>query len=81
MCLAIPGQIVRICRDIPLTPMAIVRFGEFEKEICMAYVPDGQPGEWVIAHVGFAIARLDEAEALRSIAAHQALARFGAEEP
>lgn len=77
MCLAIPGQIVQIRSQDSLTPMAVVRFGDFEKEICMAYVPDGQPGDWVIVHVGFAIARLDEAEARRTIEAHQELSRLG----
>lgn len=44
----------------------VVNFGGIEKEVCLAFVPEAQPGEYVIVHVGFAISRLDEAEAART---------------
>ena len=50
------------------TRMATVDFGGIEKEVCLAYVPDLQVGEYTIVHVGFALTRLDEASALETLA-------------
>jgi hydrogenase expression/formation protein HypC len=66
MCLALPGEIVE--RREGALPMALVRFGTVRREVCLAYVPDAAIGDWVIVHVGFAIQRLDEAEARRTLA-------------
>ena len=63
MCLAIPGKIERITGDDPLTRMGRVNFGGVHKEACLAYVPEAQVGDYVIVHVGFALSRVDEAEA------------------
>lgn len=43
--------------------MGKVLFGGITREVCFAYVPDIQVGEWVLVHVGFALNRLDEEEA------------------
>jgi hydrogenase expression/formation protein HypC len=43
--------------------MARVDFGGVRKEACLAYVPEVVLGDYVIVHVGFAISRIDEAEA------------------
>ena len=40
-----------------------VSFGGVEKEVSLAYVPEVVAGDYVIVHVGFAISRVDEAEA------------------
>jgi hydrogenase expression/formation protein HypC len=40
-----------------------VSFGGIVKEVNLAYVPEAQVGDYVIVHVGFAISKLDEAEA------------------
>jgi hydrogenase expression/formation protein HypC len=45
--------------------MGTVRFGGITKEVCFACLPDARVGEYVIVHVGFAISRVDEAEARR----------------
>ena len=66
MCLGIPGKVVEIRDGGPLR-MALVDFGGARKEACLAYVPEVQVGEYVIVHVGFAISRLDEDEALRTL--------------
>jgi hydrogenase expression/formation protein HypC len=66
MCLGIPGKVVEIRDDGPLR-MAMVDFGGARKEACLAYVPDVALGDYVIVHVGFAISRLDEEEALRTL--------------
>ncbi len=63
MCLAIPGKIERITGDDPLTRMGQVNYGGILKEASLAYVPEAQVGDYVIVHVGFALSRVDEAEA------------------
>jgi hydrogenase expression/formation protein HypC len=66
MCLGIPGKVVEIRNDGPL-PMAKIDFGGVRKEACLAYTPEVVVGDYVIVHVGFAISRLDEEEALRTL--------------
>ncbi len=63
MCLAIPGRISSISGEDLLTRMGKVDFGGILKEASLAYVPEAKVGDYVIVHVGFAISRLDEAEA------------------
>jgi hydrogenase expression/formation protein HypC len=53
--------------------MATVDFGGLTKEVCLAYIPDVEVGEYVIVHVGFAIQRLDEASALQTLATFEKL--------
>ncbi len=66
MCLAVPGKIISTSGDDePLTRTARVSFGGIVKEVNLAYVPEAQVGDYVIVHVGFAISRVDEAEALQ----------------
>jgi hydrogenase expression/formation protein HypC len=65
MCLAIPGKIMSISGDEPLTRTGRVSFGGIIKEVNLAYVPEAQVDDYVIVHVGFAISTLDEAEAHR----------------
>lgn len=43
--------------------MGKVDFGGITREVCLAYVPEAEVGDYVIVHVGFAISQLDEAEA------------------
>ncbi|MCU0872170.1 MAG: HypC/HybG/HupF family hydrogenase formation chaperone [Pirellulaceae bacterium] len=43
--------------------MGRVEFGGIVKEVCLAYVPETQVGDYVLVHVGFAISKIDEAEA------------------
>ena len=43
--------------------MGKVQFGGILKEVCLAYTPEAQVGDYVLVHVGFAISRIDEAEA------------------
>jgi hydrogenase expression/formation protein HypC len=49
-------------------PMGKVSFAGITKDICLAYVPDAQVGEYVIVHVGFAISKVDEQEAIQVFA-------------
>lgn len=47
--------------------MGKVDFGGIVREVCLAYVPEAQVGDWVIVHVGFAISRLTEEEAQETL--------------
>jgi hydrogenase expression/formation protein HypC len=67
MCLGIPGKVVETYREHDLL-MAKVDFDGVCKRVCLEHVPEAQPGEYVIVHVGFALARIDEAEAERVFA-------------
>ena len=72
MCLAVPGRILNIeTRDGTL--MSVVDFGGIHKEVCLEYLPDATVGEYVVVHVGFAIQRLDEQSALRTLAEFERL--------
>ena len=66
MCLAVPGRIVDK-RDDRGTAMATIDFGGVRKEICLAYLPDIELGDYAIVHAGFAISRVDEASALATL--------------
>ena len=65
MCLGVPGKIVRIDPDPLGMNMGKVSFGGVVKEVCLAYVPEAEVGDFVVVHVGFAISRIDEKEAAR----------------
>jgi hydrogenase expression/formation protein HypC len=67
MCLAVPGRVLSVTEQDGTT-MAQVDFGGVRKEVCLAYIPDAQVGEYVIVHVGFAIQRLDERSAQETLA-------------
>lgn len=62
MCLGIPGKLISVSQRDALA-MGKVEFGGIVKEVCMAYVPEAEVGDYVLVHVGFAISRIDEAEA------------------
>ena len=63
MCLGVPGQVVEILPDDSGMTMGKVSFGGISREVCLAYVPEVEIGQWVLVHVGFAINTLDEEEA------------------
>lgn len=72
MCLAVPGQVVTIDDDSFRT--GTVSFAGILKSVSLAMVPDAQAGDYVIVHAGFAISRLDEAAARRSLELYRAMA-------
>jgi hydrogenase expression/formation protein HypC len=76
MCLGIPGRVVER-RDAQGLPMGVVDFGGVRRDVCLAYVSDEvQTGDYVIVHVGFAISRVDEAEAHRTFESLRAMSRL-----
>ncbi len=64
MCLAIPAQVkARLDGDL-----ATVDVGGVLKEISVALTPDVAIGDFVVVHVGYALSRIDPAEAERTLA-------------
>ena len=72
MCVGIPGQIIEISNKEKM--LAKVDVGGVKREICLACIIDNDHpiescvGDWVLIHVGFAMSRLDEAEAAKTLA-------------
>ena len=65
MCLAIPGQIEEMV-DEP-NRLARVAVAGVRRTINVGLFDDIEPGDWVLVHVGFAISRIDEAEAAATL--------------
>ena len=65
MCLGIPGEVQSLREDALRTGR--VAFGGVVKEVCLAYVPEAQVGDYVVVHVGFAISLLSEEEAAKTL--------------
>ena len=63
MCLAIPARI----EELMTLGNAIVNLGGVRKEISLALVDDAVVGEYVIVHVGYALQKVDEHEAIRTL--------------
>ncbi len=66
MCLAVPGRVESIFEEQG-TRMGRVDFGGVLKNVCLAYLPDIEVGDYTIVHVGFAISRIDEASAKETL--------------
>ncbi|HUJ91772.1 MAG TPA: HypC/HybG/HupF family hydrogenase formation chaperone [Gaiellaceae bacterium] len=59
MCLGVPGRILERVDD----DLARVDFTGVRRNVNVAFTPEAEPGDWVLVHVGFALARIDEDEA------------------
>jgi len=68
MCLAVPGRVTEIHGDDELRS-ARIDFSGVAREVSLAFVPEVVVGDYVLVHVGFAIARIDEAAAEEALAA------------
>jgi hydrogenase expression/formation protein HypC len=66
MCLAIPGKVLSIDSSVQPT-MGVVSFGGIQKRVCLEWVPDVHIDDYVIVHVGFAISKMDEEEAMETL--------------
>lgn len=64
MCLALPVRVI----EKTVGDGAIVDLGGIRKEISLALVEDVEVGDWVVLHVGYALAKLDPVEAERTLA-------------
>jgi hydrogenase expression/formation protein HypC len=67
MCLGIPGRVMTIYREHELL-MGKISFGGVTKQACLEHLPESEVGDYVLVHVGFALAKIDEAEAKRVFA-------------
>ncbi|HEY5994395.1 MAG TPA: HypC/HybG/HupF family hydrogenase formation chaperone [Gallionellaceae bacterium] len=63
MCLAIPARIEELTGD----GNAVIDFGGMRKEISLALVDDAAVGDYVIVHAGYALQKLDQEEAERTL--------------
>jgi hydrogenase expression/formation protein HypC len=64
MCLALPARITEIHDD----DTATVTLGRVRKRVSLALIEDAAVGDYVIVHVGYALSKLDPAEAERTLA-------------
>ena len=66
MCLAIPGKILDLEQDGE-SRLAQVEFGGITRKVSLDLVPEAGVGDYVIVHVGFAISKVDEEEAHKTL--------------
>jgi hydrogenase expression/formation protein HypC len=64
MCLAVPGRLTDVFDEAGVR-MGRVSFEGVTRKVCLECIPDAEPGEYVLVHVGFALSRIDEVEAKR----------------
>ena len=74
MCLAIPGKVLETA-DRGWNRVAKVQFGGVTREVYLDFVPEAGVGDYVLVHVGFAVSKVDEAEAKRT---YELLEQMGA---
>jgi hydrogenase expression/formation protein HypC len=77
MCLAIPGKLLEISQDAQGVRMGKANFGGIIKQVCLEYTPEVNAGDYVLVHVGFALGKVDEAEAERTYRALAELDQLG----
>jgi hydrogenase expression/formation protein HypC len=80
MCLAVPGKIVETFES-GSQRVGKVQFGGVTRSVHLDFVPDAQPGDYVIVHVGFAISKVEQAEAERTYAVLEEMGALEEQEP
>lgn len=63
MCLGIPVKVIEVNGQI-----AVVEVGGARRDVSLMLLDDVRPGDWVILHAGFAIQKMDEGEAEKTLA-------------
>jgi hydrogenase expression/formation protein HypC len=74
MCLAIPGKVLEAVES-GWNRVAKVQFGGVTRQVYLDFVPEAGVGDYVLVHVGFAVSKVDEAEAKRT---YELLEQMGA---
>ena len=74
MCLAVPGKLEKILS----ADEAIADLGGIQKNINISLIEDPQPGDWVVIHVGFALQKIDGAQAEATLKVLAEVAQSGA---
>ena len=72
MCLAIPARVTELLDD----GMARISLDGVTKIVSVALVEDVRVGDYIVLHVGYALAKIDEAEAARTLALLRDIARL-----
>jgi len=75
MCLALPALVTELLPD----DLAKVELGGVRQKISLALVADVAPGDYVIVHVGYALAKLDPEEAAKTLALFEEIGQRPAE--
>jgi hydrogenase expression/formation protein HypC len=80
MCLGIPGEVVELLD--PVRHLAKVDVAGVRRNINVALLEDEgvAPGDWVLIHVGFAMAKIDEDEAREALQTLQEMGQAYADE-
>lgn len=80
MCLAIPGKVISIGTENALR-IGRVQFGGVTQPVSLDFVPDAALGDYVLVHVGFAIAKVNEQEAQETYRALEMMGMLEGELP
>lgn len=71
MCVAIPGKIIEVYKN-----ESLVEFGKIRKVINTILVEDLKPGDYILVHVGCAIDKMEEEEAIETLEVFRLLGMF-----
>ena len=67
MCLAVPGKVIDLDSSEPLMKTGRVAFGSVVQVVNFAYLPEAEPGDYVLVHVGFAMNIIDQLAAENTV--------------
>ncbi|HSQ44613.1 MAG TPA: HypC/HybG/HupF family hydrogenase formation chaperone, partial [Ginsengibacter sp.] len=68
MCLAIPGKVISVeSEDQEIFRTGKISFGGIIKQVNLSMVPGINVGEYVLVHVGVAVGKIDEQEAMLTL--------------
>lgn len=68
MCLAIPGKVLVLSPDFDeVNYPGKVSFGGIVREVNFCFLPDTEIGDYVLVHVGVALSKVDEEEAMLTL--------------
>jgi hydrogenase expression/formation protein HypC len=77
MCVGVPARVLALTDGV--MPMARLSMSGAEMDVCIAYLPEAEVGDWVLVQNGFAVALLDEDSAAESLAAFAELGALSRE--
>lgn len=75
MCLAVPAKVLER-QDM----LAIIEVGGVTRKVSLMLLPETQVGDFVLIHAGFAVQRIDEEEAEKTLALFKELEQYAANE-
>jgi hydrogenase expression/formation protein HypC len=72
MCLAVPAEVLELKED----GLALIEIGGVRKDVSLMLVDDVEAGDYVLVHAGFAIEKIDEYEAQKTLELLEEVARL-----